>query len=391
MNKTESINWINAMESAKVGWANWSVTHKKEGASALSANGTSGGPWTLTTTGEFVRDSLVRKNKAAYSNWVKTYSIGTTVSGNGKVEKKVNNAVSNGPYNYGTTVAITAVPDAGWEFSNWEDDAAGSNASLSYKVVGASVNVKAVFVPVSLIKNGYFGVNLTSWTSSNVTITPEDGALKAAVTSAGSASSPSNVRQQAINIEAGKKYELKFKAKAASGTKKITPRVTNSNRDRNYIADTAAVDLTTEWKTYTKEFTMCYQTASGPVSDASAQVVFQCAGYGAEQWTWYLDEVSLNATGTGPCGPLAALPAAASERRGGWSVSRAGGALTLRGPAEAGAKASLYDTRGKVVRSMAARDGLSLGAAGIPAGNYFLVVKNRAGAEVYRAKVLMVR
>jgi hypothetical protein len=389
-------SWVTAMKSKNVGWAYWSVTHKKEGASVLQSAAYSGGPWSLTSSGDYIRPIITRENNAAYSSWSKKYNVNATAGEGGKIEKKVGTAVNNGPYDFGTTVTVAAVPNAGFELSGWEGDASGNNASLSYKVVGVNVDVKAVFVPTSLVKNGYFTSNVNSWTSNNVTLSHDAaaGAMIAEVTAGGTESSPSNVRQGNINrIEAGKKYSLSFTAWTSSGTRKITPRVTNSNRDRNYIPDTAAIEISTTKKTFTKEFSMCYKTAAGvAVTDSNAVLMFQCNAHGADKWTWYLDDVKLDEVGAGTCsGTAAASPIKVHPHLMPWSISRTGGALQLRGPEDAGAKASLYNVRGKMVRSMAAKDGLSLSAAGIPAGNYVLVVKNGSGAEVLRSMVVMTR
>jgi hypothetical protein len=52
---------------------------------------------------------------------------------------------------------------------------------------------------------------------------------------------------------------------------------------------------------------------------------------------------------------------------------------------------TLYDVRGKAVRTMGAKDGMALNARSVPAGNYFVVVKNAAGKEVLRDKAAIVR
>jgi endoglucanase len=389
VNTSGTQEWIDFLEQNNVGWINWSIANLSEASAALTASGTSGGPWSLSTSGTWVRSKITGYNSSVYYP-TKTFSINATAGDGGKVEKKVGGSVNNGPYSYGTSVTITAVPNDGWELSSWEGDAYGNNLSLTHKVTGVDLTMNAVFVPLSLVKNGYFTFNITNWTSNNVTLSHDAAAsvLVANVTAPGTASSPANVRQGSINrIEAGKKYELSFKAKTASGTRSITPRVTNSNRDRNYLADTAAVQINTEWKTFTIPFSMCYKLSNGTaVTDSTAVVAFQCGAH-SDAWTWYLDDVKLNAVGSGTC---SSTPVRFAGERSGirvWSISKVSGALRIRGPIEEGAKASLYDTRGKAIRNAAARDGMAFSVAGVPAGSYFVVVKNRAGADVYRARV----
>jgi len=378
--------WVNAMETQKVSWAYWSVNHKNEGASILSSVAASGGPWSLTKSGNYVRPKIYDYNKAKYSSWAKTYKFEVTAGAGGRVEKRVNNAVSNdASYTYGVNVTINAIPDDGYEFGNWEGDASGRLPTLTYKVIGANVSANAVFLPTSLVKNGYFAADLSSWGYNGVTIDrdPADGgSLKATVPSGGGATY--RVQQTGIKIEAGKQYKLSFKAKTSgSAPRNITARLTNTNRNKNYMPDTAAVTLGAAWPTQPFE-----RTFTATESDDNAVLLFACGGH-SDAWVWWLDEVALNATGTTP---VAFTPAAkAPAVRASWSISNTGGAARLRGPAEAGATVSLYDTRGKTVRSMAAKDGLTLNAAGVPAGSYLAVVKNASGAQVLRSKIVLTR
>jgi len=381
--------WLTALEGLKVGWVNWSVTHKNEGASILSTNGVAGGPggaWaSMKTNGTYIKGKITAGNSSYYST--NTFTITTTASEGGKVEKKVGGTVNNGPYSYGAKVTVSAVPDDGYEWDHWEGEVGNSStkATLSeYTVKGVNVkNVKAVFVPTSgLVKNGYFTHSLqfdgsNVWMQNGVTLAHDDAALKATVTAA-----DAHVRQQNMNLEKGKKYRLTFRAKASQGSGSVTPRVTNQSRTNNYLPNPTAEALTTQWKEITREFDMC-------TDDSKATLVLECTN----GMTWYLDDVRLieaGAVAAGTCGTAALLPAAAQAHRIAWSVSRNGGSLQLRGPADAGAKAMLYDTRGRMVRSMAATDGLTLGA-GIPAGNYIMVVKNSIGKEMLRTRVSTVK
>jgi len=383
-------SWLDALEGWKVSWVNWSVTHKPEGASILSSNGVGGGPggaWnSLKTNGTYIKGKIVAKNDAAYSSWAKTYPITATVQGSGKVEKKVGNAINEGPYAYGDQVTITAVPNSGWQFEKWEGDATGYTASLSaYKVVGVPLSIKAVFVE-GLLANGTFTTGITGWSfpdGGSLAYSSADATLKVTV----SASPPANahVRPANLALEHTKKYSLSFRAKAASGSGTITPRVTSTNGNTDYIQNPQAVSLTTEWKTTTVAFTMCSPTGA---ATTTAQLRFDCAAMAGKDW--FIDDIVMKEDGTGQCSPSAVLPAVVKAQMTAWSIAQTGGALQLRGPAEAGAKVSLYDTRGKMIRSAAAKDGMALGV-GVPAGNYIVVVKNRAGGEVLRSRVSMMK
>ena len=381
-NATGTNSWLTALEGWKVGWINWSVTHKAEGASILSATGTGGGPWSLKENGTYIKGKITGSNGSAYSNWLKTYPVNVTVAeGSGTVKKQIGTAVNNGPYNYGDAVSIIAVPDAGWQLDRWEGDAAGWSDTLKYTVKGGELNIKVFFGPASLIKNGTFERAITDWTaqSTGVTLAQEDGTLKVTVTGASAA-----VRQFDVKLEKGKKYKLSFRAKASGGNVSVTPRMTNRTGAVSYWEGAPAA-LTPAWAPVEREFPMCAD------NDATARFWLQTNN--ASGAVYNIDDIMLDESGTaspGDCQTTAVLPPAAKAQRTAWSVSRVGGTLQLRGPVEAGAKASLYDVRGKAIRSIAAVDGLTLGA-GVPAGSYMLVVRNGKGGEVYRTRVVMAR
>jgi len=76
-----------------------------------------------------------------------------------------------------------------------------------------------------------------------------------------------------------------------------------------------------------------------------------------------------------------------------WSVKQAGGGLTVVGPSGSSADVALYDVRGKIVRKFSVSGGTAtaINNAKIPAGNYFVVVRDRAtGRETYKSRVTMV-
>jgi len=382
-NEGKSDSWITKMESDKVGWANWRISHANQGSAAIDSNkapsgGSAGGPWNsniLSLSGTYVRGKIRGYNDAAYSNWSKTYPINVTIEGGSgnTVQKRIANTINNGPYTYGDQVSLTAVPAAGFQFDHWEGDATGGNAApAAYKIIGRALNIKAVFVQGSMIRNGYFTSNINEWGSSGTTIAPEDGTLKATITGG-----TAYVRQTDLNLSQNTKYSLSFKAKATTGTVAVTPRITSSNGQTVYW-EGQAVQLTSAWNTVNTEFCMSADNATAQVRFQTNQMV---------GGVWYLDDVMMNPAGA--CQGSAVSPMTVREQRASWSLSRTGGALQLRGPSESGAVASLYDVRGKSVRRVAAVDGLTL--SGVPAGSYFLVVRNRAGGEVLRTKVVMAR
>jgi len=381
----EANRWFSFLDQNGIGWMNWSICDKGEAASALKGGAGSTGNWSesnLTDGGKFIRNTLRR--------YTETRKLNVTVNGAGG---RVDISPAGGPnFPYGTPITLTATTTGGnWMFEGWSGGASGSKSPLVLPPLYSDLNITATFSEGSMIKNGSFTNDYLNWSSAGVTLSHDaaGGFLKVSVATGGGAST--RVQQTGLKIEAGKRYTLSFRAKTASGTRNLTARITNSNRDRNYM-DTAAVSLTTEWKTFEKEFSMCYKSSSGTlVTDESAVLMFVCGGSPADAWEWHLDDVKLNETGTGSCSGTPVRFTALPTGKTMWSISQVGGAVRLSGPVEAGAVLSLYDTRGKIVRSMAAKDGLTLNSAGIPTGNYLAVVKNGAGAEVYKTRFSLVR
>jgi endoglucanase len=385
LNTDEAQRWFDFMDKNHIGWMNWSIVDKGEAASALTGGASTSGGWSesnLTNSGKFVRNAL-RKYAGTVNLEVKTAGEGSVTRYPAKTS-----------YTYGSTASLKAVPAQGWKFDGWTaasgvgSAVAGAPDSFSINPMYGNVSITATFVEAgNMITNGSFTSNISGWTPGNATAVNEDQSMRVHVTAG---SGVGSVRQPNISLESGKTYTLKFRAKAASGVsgKSITPKLTNSNQDRNYIAGgpfttypAEPFALTASWQEYSKTFEMCYKNNAGaPLNDASAafRIEFEQS---TPAWTWYLDEVSLNAVGTNNCQATSALPVAAAAGRAAWSVVRVSGGVTLRGPVESGSKVTLYDVRGKAVRTLVARDGMTIGAS-IPAGNYFLVVRNAAGREV---------
>ncbi|MDR2728141.1 MAG: cellulase family glycosylhydrolase [Chitinispirillales bacterium] len=99
---------------------------------------------------------------------------------------------------------------------------------------------------------------------------------------------------------------------------------------------------------------------------------------------------NITAKFTNPSSTL--LTGGAKAKAAGWSLANGANGFTLRGPAAAGAKVSLYDVRGRVVKSaqLSGSQPFVLNKKSVSAGSYLLVVKNNTGREVYKTRVSMV-
>ena len=88
---------------------------------------------------------------------IQYYTLTTNVNGNGSISKSPNSA----EYREGTTVTLTANPDAGWQFKNWSGDLTGSTNPKNI-VMNSNKNVTANFAKIParlLLSDGTFGTN----------------------------------------------------------------------------------------------------------------------------------------------------------------------------------------------------------------------------------------
>jgi len=92
---------------------------------------------------------LINGNKTVTATFTQNvYTLTTTVIGSGSVIRN-----STGPYHYGDTVELTAVPSAGWSFDHWGGDLSGSTNPTTILITG-NKDVTATFT-VSVPVGGY--------------------------------------------------------------------------------------------------------------------------------------------------------------------------------------------------------------------------------------------
>lgn len=92
---------------------------------------------------------LINGNKAVTATFTQNvYTLTTTVIGSGSITRS-----SNGPYNYGDTVELTAVPSTGWIFDHWSGDLSGSTNRVTIQITGNKA-VTATFT-ASVIVGGH--------------------------------------------------------------------------------------------------------------------------------------------------------------------------------------------------------------------------------------------
>jgi len=132
-----------------------------------------------------------------------------------------------------------------------------------------------------------------------------------------------------------------------------------------------------------------------PVPSMSVSLSFKS---GHEWVTWYLSDVSLAEPVQAQGSTNVSKPSVNHSRMksaSAWSLKRTNGALHLSGPSDVSAAVSLYDIRGKLVQRVSRQAGsqqnLTLNVQRSPVGTYLLVVRNRAGGELYRSKVTLTK
>jgi len=384
---TEANVWFDYLDKYQIGWVNWSVVNKNEAASALAGSAGSSGNWSasdLSRSGSFIRNKL-----RFYAST--TYKLDVTVTGSGTYTLFPN--AEN--YTHGVPVLVIAKPAAAGMEVNWNGDISTASGDTAKVNMTSAKNVKIIFsAGGNLIKNGSFISTTDPWKiyknglpdpAPNPALTIENAEGKITMTAAGTDVNHTSLYQLGVTLTNGRRYKLSFTARGASA-RNITAKIVTASGTTSNPTQTPVLMTPVEFAlpATNKDFSTTFNMTGTTTTNAAVHFCF-----GGNAVGWSITSVRLEDVGTADPTAVAEQPAA--RKPASWSVSKAGGSLQLRGPAELGARVSLYDTRGKAVKTMAAKDGLTLNAAGIPAGSYFVVVKNRNGADVYRSRVSFVR
>jgi endoglucanase len=367
--------WFSYLDLNQIGWANWSICDKNEGASALRAGASTGGGW---STSNYTPSGLYIYNKLRfYAN--SAYTLTVNVNGNGTVTRIPNYQT----YNHGTPVTLIAKPASAGMEVRWSGDISGASDTMMVSMNG-NKSVTAAFAQAgNLLQNGSFVAAVSPWqVYKNGLLDPAPNPELSAVNAegriafgspavAGTAVDHAYIYQTGVALKNGRAYKLTFRARGASA-RSVTAKVVAGSAD---CMNPYEFQLTAAAQSFQTTFNMTRPDA------ANAALRF-C--FGGNTAGWFITDVRLEETG--PATGIAPVAVSAANRTA-WSISKSTGALQIRGPLEAGARVSLYDTRGKALRNAAAHGGGALSTAGIPAGSYFVIVRNRAGADLYRARV----
>jgi endoglucanase len=80
-----TINWsrvntfMSMVESLKLSWANWSMIDKPETSAALNGGGSDSGPWSLTTSGTWVNDAIIKLGQGTTKSGISSSSVDCSI------------------------------------------------------------------------------------------------------------------------------------------------------------------------------------------------------------------------------------------------------------------------------------------------------------------------
>lgn len=188
-------------------------------------------------------------------------------------------ATATGRVDSGKADTLKATPAAGYEFTGWSGDTAGtviSGMTLIIPKVTKDYSIQANFAPgagTNLLKGGTFtGADSSSWTMS---VWPTDAnTAKVSFLNGSALVTPSKVdtnlwsiqlTQAGLTLESGTTYELSLDAKATSNRPFSVGVVHNGNVDQNWTIPAYLYkeeDLTSEVQTFTYRFTADTSDAS---------------------------------------------------------------------------------------------------------------------------------
>jgi len=294
---------------------------------------------------------------------------------------------------------IEAIPDRGYIFGRWSDGSSNPFRYVRGDISARDGELVAYFIRIAVVDNnlvcgtfrdtvggGWIFYRKDADATGKVTDYNE---YEFGITRAGS--NPVDVRlfQNSIRIEPQKTYELNFRARSETPrTVVVTVELGSAAIERWEVLLTASMQEFN--KTFAVNPRQALNKSANINDDLEISVSFNS---GHEAVNWNLSDVNLVKAQA-----ATNVNHAVKQRPNGaaWSVRQVGGGLQLAGPSDVSARIAFYDMRGRLVRAVSKTAGanqpLMLNSLRIPAGSYFLVVRNAAsGHEVHRTRITLTR
>jgi uncharacterized repeat protein (TIGR02543 family) len=310
-------------------------------------------------------------------------SLTVLTTGKGTVDKS-----PVGPnYDKGTSVTLTAKPQAGYVFTGWSGAGITGDKNPLTVTIDSSKTVTALFsraaVDGNWVINGDFSSGTDAWTfntwEGGAHGSVVNGEYQIQIDSVGQHNSGIQLVQNGILLEQGKSYEVKFDA-YASGNRTLEANVEQDVSPwASYLPALQSVDLTTTKTTYSYTFNMTNPT------DSNGRVTFNA---GASTQTVFLDNISVK--------EISASIHPTNDLRASSTVIRLDHSrLQVEFPASQGAAISVgvFDLNGKQVRVGAFQGGSgqvqswTSDLSGLPRGVYVLGI-DAGGKSILRSKLL---
>jgi hypothetical protein len=188
------------------------------------------------------------------------YRLSVQTSGLGSVTR----SPSGSRYAEGTTVALTAVPENGWEFVGWSGDGISGSENPISIVMNADKAVTARFtratIDGNMVINSDFSSGTENWTlntwSGSATGSVTDGEYRISISSIANNSYDIQLVQPGLFLEKGMSYKVTFDAYASSDRDLEVNVEMADDPWTSYLDELKHFSLTTTKQTFSFVFTM---------------------------------------------------------------------------------------------------------------------------------------
>jgi beta-glucanase (GH16 family) len=210
------------------------------------------------------------------------YTLSTASSGGGTVAVSPARAL----YDSASTVRVTAMPDAGFEFTGWSGDTSGTANPVDLTMTRNKSLLARFARPCELLRNGAFSEGMRNWSlyCAGATVASDSAVgdtCRIGVTTAGTNYWDMQFVQTGLQLTQGTSYRLSLDAWA------VAPYTLRLAVNKAYSPWTgyfsAQASLSTSARTFTYEFT-------ANADETNARVEFD---FGSATGTVFLDNVSL--------------------------------------------------------------------------------------------------